>query len=72
MPSALKVYVWDKFAPDYTNGLAFAVAFDMPEAMEAVRRELIASGLHSYEPQWGPVSVYDVTELPAAACTGGG
>ena len=41
MKSKLKLFVWTEFSPDYTSGLAFAIAKDEPEArklVEAFRR----------------------------------
>ena len=62
----LKLFVWRQFAPDYENGLAFAIAHDEREA-----RRLIVDNL-DYDPaDWGPCDVHDITQPIGAACAGG-
>ncbi len=64
----LRLFVWNKFSPDYTDGLAFAIA---PTIQEAKR--LVAESL-GYEPSdyaWGECSEYPANKPFAAACVGG-
>lgn len=49
----LRLYVWTGFCPDYTDGLAFAIAPD-----ETTARELITEHV-SFDPYiWGALSIY--------------
>lgn len=62
----LKLFIWYDFAPDYTSGLAFAIA----HSEEAARRMVIKA----YGPNpsnWGELIVYSLKK-PVAACVGGG
>jgi hypothetical protein len=62
----LMLYVWPKFAPDYTDGLAFAVAESEEQARELV------SLVKGYTPKdWGPCIVYPLTHPLAYAVSGG-
>ena len=40
----LKLFIWDGFCPDYTGGLAFAIAKDEEEAINTVNRLLTDEG----------------------------
>lgn len=63
--SDLKLFVWRQFAPDYYDGLAFAIAHDEPEA-----RRIIVDKL-PYDPSdWGPCDVHEITIPIGAACVG--
>jgi hypothetical protein len=62
----LKLFVWNEFMPDYSDGLAFAIAKDMPEAQNMIIGEL------GYNPSdWGPVIIKSLDEKIAFACPGG-
>jgi hypothetical protein len=62
----LMLYVWPKFLPDYTDGLAFAVAESEEQA-----RELVAL-VKGYEPnEWGPCIVYSLSQCVVYAVSGG-
>jgi hypothetical protein len=62
----LMLYVWPKFAPDYTDGLAFAVAESEEQA-----RQLVAL-VKCYAPEdWGTMLVYPLTRPVAYAVSGG-
>ena len=62
----LYMYVWREFAPDWTDGLAVAIAEDERQARELVIEDA------GYEPDdWGPVDVYEIGLPVAFACTGG-
>ena len=63
----MKLYVWNAFAPDYNNGLAFAIA----ETVEQAQKLVIEA--RGYEPfDWGPVQVFTLDEPIAFAVSGGG
>lgn len=67
MKTKLRLFVWTDFCPDYTSGLAFAIAEDETEA-----RKLISSQ-HGYEPYtWGTLAIYPVTQKIAKSVSGGG
>ena len=62
----LKLYVWEEFCPDYTEGIAFAIAETAEQAQELVIEE------HGREPfYWGKMQEYDLTKPVAFAVTGG-
>jgi hypothetical protein len=62
----LMLYVWPKFLPDYTNGLAFAIADSPEQAQEMVTL------VKGYQPgEWGPCIVYPLTHPVAYAVSGG-
>jgi len=55
----LSLYVWDEFCPDYSGGLAFAIATDLDSARAAVLSK------PSIDPQWvkwGPVTIHPITD----------
>ena len=61
----MKLFVWDEFAPDYSDGLAFAIAESETQA-----RELIVDK-HGYPPDvWGNVQVFELNN-PIAFCVSG-
>jgi hypothetical protein len=63
----MKLYVWTEFAPDYKDGLAFAIAETMVQARGMV------INVKGYGPEdWGPVQVFDLDEPIAFAVSGGG
>lgn len=67
MKSKMKLYVWTKFCPDYTDGLAFAMAKDETEA-----RKLVVKA-YGYEPYtWGELHVHLLTKKVGYAVCGGG
>jgi hypothetical protein len=67
MKRKLKIYVWTGFCPDYTSGLAVALASDETEARELVTKT------HGYEPYyWGTLEVHSISEPFAASVAGGG
>lgn len=66
-PIVMRLFVWTGFCPDYTDGLAFAVA----ENIEQAQREVIkAKGYEPYE--WGTVKEFPVSESIAFCVSGGG
>lgn len=65
MKKKLKLFVWTDFAPDYSGGLAVAIAEDETEARALVLKE------HSYEPyNWGKLRVWPIKK--AAFTVSGG
>lgn len=63
----LSLYVWKEFAPDYSRGLAFAIAKNEAQARELI---IAALGVEPYE--WGPCEVMPIDKPVAAAVYGGG
>lgn len=60
-----KLFVWTDFCPDYTSGLAFAVAKDEDEARTLVK------DVHGEPYQWGDLTVYPLNKSIAFAVSGG-
>jgi hypothetical protein len=64
----LKLFVWTGFSPDYTSGLAFAIAPD-----EASARKLVAKAYGGFEPSdWGTLEVHPLNKRTAFCVSGGG
>lgn len=64
----LRVYVWKGFAPDYTGGLAVAIAYSEAQAIKLVIKE------HGYEPrpgEWGDLEVLELSPMAHTASGGG-
>ena len=64
---SLKLYVWTKFQPDYTGGLAFAVA---RSEVSAKKQILKSNGREVYA--WGILSVHKLTSPISFSVSGGG
>ena len=63
----MRLFVWDGFCPDYTDGLAFAVAENIEQAQEMVIKE------KGYTPfDWGPLKEFDLSVPVAFAVSSGG
>ena len=63
----LRLFVWEEFCPDYTEGIAFAIAENVEQAKWLVREH------HQREPfYWGEMQEYDLTKPVAFAVKGGG
>jgi len=60
-----KLYVWTDFNPDYTSGLAVALARNRKEAEKAIE-----SKTSVYD--WGDLEVFPVTKKMAESVNGGG
>jgi hypothetical protein len=67
-PAPLYLYVWDEFHPDYTEGLAFAIAPDLEAARALV---LSKTSLAPEHIEWGPVTIHYLTEPCCYARIGG-
>lgn len=66
MKKKLRLYVWTDFCPDYTGGLAVAIASD-----ETTARTLIQEQYGCTVREWGTLTVYPLTK-PMAECVSGG
>ena len=64
---ALRLFVWTGFCPDYTSGLAFAIAKDETDARELIEKE---RGYTIYT--WGDLRIYPLTKRIARSVAGGG
>jgi hypothetical protein len=67
MTAKLKLYVWTNYSPDYTSGLAFAIAKDETEARKLIEE---TRGFTVY--QWGDLKVYPLNKRIAHEVSGGG
>lgn len=63
--SVLRLFVWEGFSPDYTDGLAFAIAADETEA-----RRLVIEAYDCEPYNWGTLKVLLLE--PVAFAVGGG
>ena len=56
----LKLFVWDDWCPDYSSGVAFAIAESEQQAREMVMEK------HGIDPKaelrWGEVKTYKLTD----------
>jgi hypothetical protein len=66
-PVVMRLFVWEGFCPDYTDGLAFAVAETVEQAQELVTK---AKGYDPFE--WGTLKELDLSSPIAFAVSGGG
>ena len=67
MKSKLKLFIWTDFCPDYTGGLAIAIAKDETEARKLIIREKV------YElSTWGDLEIRPLTYRVARCVSGGG
>jgi hypothetical protein len=66
MKKKLKLFVWTEFEPDYTDGLAVALAVDETSAKKQVEK------IDGTVRDWGTLKVYRVDQRMAAAVDGGG
>ena len=62
----LKLYVWHGFQPDYSGGLAFAIAYTKAEARAAVEK------VYGRVTDWGTLRVRRIKAGRADAIGGGG
>ena len=63
----MRLFVWPEFAPDYTNGLAFAIAETIQQA-----QEMIAEQKGYFPSDWGPCEEHSLGSPFAKYCNGGG
>jgi hypothetical protein len=62
----LQLYVWTGFCPDYSSGLAFAIAEDVTQAAQLI---IEARGFAPHD--WGTLTVRPLDQ-PYAQCVSGG
>lgn len=63
----LKLFVWTDFSPDYSGGLAFAIAKDENDAREQIEKKT------GYSPMdWGTLTVHRTDRRTAFSVSGGG
>lgn len=63
----MKIFIWTEFSPDYTSGLAFAIAESEKEARELVIEH------HGFCPsEWGVLEVRELDSPVARSVSGGG
>lgn len=63
----LRLYVWTDFAPDWSSGLAFAIAYDEDDARKQIIEEC---GIAPTD--WGTLQVFPLMQRVAKAVWGGG
>jgi len=67
MKTKLKLFIWTGFCPDYTSGLAFAIARDETDARKLIEKD---RGFDVYE--WGNLKIKPLTQPIARSVSGGG
>jgi len=63
----MKLFIWIEFSPDWSGGLAFAIAKDETDA----RKQIIKKYGHSPS-DWGTLKVKPLTQRTCEAVGGGG
>ncbi len=67
MATKLKLFIWTGFCPDYSDGLAFAIAKDETDARKQIEKEL------EYPPHnWGQLEIRPLTRRVARCVAGAG
>lgn len=66
----MKLFVWDEFLPDWSDGLAFAIAENIEQAKDLIKAKL-GCGLE-FDLEWGSVQEFPITEAIAFYRGGGG
>ena len=62
----MKLYIWTNFNPDWSGGLAFAIAKDEKDARQQIVKD------RGYEPtDWGDLEVRPLTRRVARSVSGG-
>lgn len=67
MKSKLKLFVWTEFCPDYSSGLAFAIAKNEADARKQIEEK---RGFRTSE--WGTLTIHLLTRRFSEAVSGGG
>lgn len=66
MKQQLKLFVWINFCPDYTSGLAFAIAKDETDARKQIEKK------YGWEPyEWGTLTIKPLSRRYAECVAGG-
>ncbi len=66
MENKLKLFIWTDFCPDYSGGLAFAIAKDETDARSQVEK---TRGYKVYD--WGTLEIKPLTRRIARSVSGG-
>ena len=67
MKTKLRLFIWTGFCPDYSGGLAFAIAKDETDARKLIKKEM------ADEPyEWGELEIKPLTYRIARSVSGGG
>jgi len=66
----LKLFVWTDFAPDYTSGLAVAIARTEADARKQIQKQYGCGP--GYPSNWGTLEIHPLTKRFAACVSGGG
>lgn len=66
MKNRLKLFIWTGFSPDYSSGLAFAIAKDEMEAKILVEEK---RGCEIYD--WGTLEIRPINRRVARSVSGG-
>ena len=67
MKSKLKLFIWTDFCPDWTSGLAFAIARDETDARKLIEKD---RGYDVYN--WGNLEIKPLSRRIARCVSGGG
>ena len=67
MSKKLKLFIWTGFSPDYSDGLAFAIAHDETEA-----KKLVEAYRGFGVSEWGTLEVRRLDYRVARCVSGGG
>ena len=62
----LRLFIWTGFCPDYTSGLAFAIAKNETDARALIEKE---RGFEPYE--WGTLEIRPLNRRVARCVSGG-
>lgn len=66
MKTKLKLFLWTDFCPDYTGGLAFAIASD-----EADARKQVGERIGYIPSDWGTLTIHRLDRKIARSVYGG-
>lgn len=61
----LKLFVWTNFCPDWTGGLAVALAENLEQAQEMI------AGKQPHIYTWGDLTVYELDQPMSESVSGG-
>lgn len=65
----LKLYIWTEFCPDYTDGLAFAIAENELEARQFIIKSCESEGFNVWN--WGKLEVKEISKCSRWILGGG-
>jgi len=68
----MKLFIWTNFEPDYTAGLAFAIAKNEEAAKKQIEEQYQKqAGANIPISEWGKLEIHPLSK-PIARCVGGG